>query len=135
MTFRGVSSRILDKNGALTPAEWTEIKRHPANTHAILSRVSAFESFAWTAAVHHEKLDGSGYCWGFTEERLDQSARALRVADIYDALTSDRPYRGGLPPDQAIRILEKDAGTQLCARSVDAARELAKSGAWTMRAI
>jgi HD-GYP domain-containing protein (c-di-GMP phosphodiesterase class II) len=97
--------------------------------------VSAFESFAWTAAVHHEKLDGSGYCWGFTEERLDQSARALCVADIYDALTSDRPYRRGLIPDEAIAILQKDAGTALCARSVDAARELSKSGTWTMQAI
>jgi HD-GYP domain-containing protein (c-di-GMP phosphodiesterase class II) len=55
------------------------------------------------------------------------------VADIYDALTSDRPYRGGMPADDAIAIMQKDAGTALCARSVDAARDLAKSGAWTMQ--
>jgi len=126
----GVSSRILDKNGSLTPEEWAEVRRHPDNTFAILSRVTAFASFAWTAAIHHEKLDGSGYSWGLEGSRIDQSARLLAVADIYDALTSDRPYRPGLSPADAVRILEKDAGTKLCARSIDAVRELTRAGEW-----
>ena len=119
----GVSNRILDKNGPLTPAERGEVARHPLFTWDILSRVGAFRDFAWTAATHHEKLDGSGYPWGLTATELDQPARVLAVADIWEALTADRPYRAGMPVEKALGILEKERGTGLCPEAVDALHE------------
>lgn len=105
----GVSNRILDKPGALTAAERQEVERHPKYTLSILSRVGAFGAFAWTAALHHEKLDGSGYPWGLGARQLDRSARVLAVVDVYEALTSDRPYRAGMTREKTLGILRGDA--------------------------
>lgn len=116
----GVSSRTLDKAGPLTPEERTEIERHPLHTWEILSRVHAFGDFARTAALHHEKLDGSGYPWGVGGDELHSEARVLAVADIYEALTADRPYRAGMAPEAALAILYRDRGTRLCADAVGA---------------
>jgi putative nucleotidyltransferase with HDIG domain len=116
----GVSNGILDKPGRLTEEERTMIELHPAFTWEILSRVEAFSPFARTAALHHEKLDGSGYPWKVTGAELDRPARVLCVADIYEALTADRPYRAGMPAERALSILRSDAGTRLCADAVDA---------------
>jgi HD-GYP domain-containing protein (c-di-GMP phosphodiesterase class II) len=122
----GVSNRILDKPGALTPAEWTQVQQHPKYTLSILSQVSAFGDFAWTAALHHEKLDGTGYPWGLKAKQLDLAARILAVVDIYDALTTDRPYRAGFTHEQAMEIILKDRDTKLCARVVDVAATMTK---------
>jgi len=116
----GVSNRILDKNGPLEPDERREVERHPLYSWEILSRVRAFEDFARLASVHHEKLDGSGYPWGLRAEELDQSARALVVADIWEALTADRPYRTGMPHAKAMGILESERGTKLDGACIDA---------------
>jgi HD-GYP domain-containing protein (c-di-GMP phosphodiesterase class II) len=75
----GVSSRILDKPGALTPDERRAIERHPLHTWEILSHVSAFAELAPVASAHHEKLDGSGYPWGLAREQLDFPSRILAV--------------------------------------------------------
>ena len=114
----GVSSRILEKPAALTPAEIVAMQKHPMATLSILSRVRVFGDFAWTASLHHEKLDGSGYPWGLTGKHLDQAARILVVADMYDALISDRPYRPGMTHDGAMAILRSDARQRICDRSV-----------------
>ena len=116
----GVSSRILDKPAALTADERTEIERHPAMSYEILNRVSVFRGFARMASLHHEKLDGSGYPWGVGGDELEESARILAVADIYDALTSERPYRGAMSPAEAMSVIARDRGPRLCARVVDA---------------
>lgn len=116
----GVSNRILDKPGPLTGDEWRAVVRHPLHTWEILSRVGAFVSFARTAALHHEKLDGSGYPWQLSASELDLPARILCVADIYEALTSDRPYRAALSRDHALAILRRNAGTRLCPDAVAA---------------
>jgi putative nucleotidyltransferase with HDIG domain len=116
----GVSNRILDKAGPLTGAERAAMERHPANSFEILQRVSAFRDFAWTAATHHEKLDGSGYPYRLTGADLDASARCLVVADIYDALTTDRPYRPGMEKARAFEVIDADAGTKLCETAVEA---------------
>ena len=116
----GVSNLILDKPGALTEQERAEVMRHPVHTWEILSRVGAFAHFARTAALHHEKLDGSGYPWRVRGNELDTPARLLAVADMYEALTADRPYRVGMPRVKALGILRGDAGTKLCARAVEA---------------
>lgn len=116
----GVSSRILDKPGRLTADERGEIERHPAMSFEILNRVNVFRGFARMASLHHEKLDGSGYPWGVGGDELEEGARILAVADIYDALTSERPYRGAMSPGDAMAIIARDRGPRLCARVVDA---------------
>ncbi len=121
----GVSSRILDKPGKLTPAEFAEVRKHPALTHNVLNLVSPFRSFAATAAAHHEKLDGSGYHRGLTARELSLPARILAVADIYEALSSERPYRPPMPLERISSILRSERETRLCAESVDALLTLA----------
>jgi HD-GYP domain-containing protein (c-di-GMP phosphodiesterase class II) len=116
----GISNRVLDKSGPLDASERSAVERHPVFTWEILRRVGAFADFARSAASHHEKLDGSGYPWRLGGDDLDASARILVVADIYEALTATRPYRGGLGPDAALAIMEKDRGTRLDARVLDA---------------
>ena len=116
----GVSSRILDKPGALTLDERKAIERHPLYTWEILSRVSAFAELATVASAHHEKLDGSGYPWGLKASNLELSSRILAVADVYEALTSDRPYRVGMSRDDALAIISRDRDTKLCGKAIDA---------------
>ena len=124
----GVSSRILEKPGKLDAVERAEIERHPAYSWEILSRVGAFASFARLAAVHHEKLDGSGYPWKLTAADLDTPMRILVVADMYEALTADRPYRAGLTHEAALAILERDAPVKVCAAVVSALAGLPERG-------
>lgn len=122
----GISSGILDKSAPLTADERLEVERHPRFTWEILQRVSAFSDFAWVAAVHHEKLDGTGYPWRLTGAQLDMPARILAVADIYEALRADRPYRAGMPPERAMEILRAQNGTALCPQAVGAVEALVR---------
>ena len=118
----GVSNRILDKPGPLTSDERRALERHPVHTFEILSRVAAFSEFSLTAALHHEKLDGSGYPWRQGSARLDLPARILTAADMYDALTAHRSYRAAFPPEAALTVLRRDvASGKLDARVVDCA--------------
>lgn len=116
----GVSNRILDKAGPLTEEEWAAVRAHPIHTWSILSQVGLFRPIARTAAVHHERLDGEGYPWGFDESGLGPSDRILAVADIYDALTSDRPYRSGWTPEDVLRALHEMEGQAVDAEVVEA---------------
>ncbi|MDB4884309.1 MAG: hypothetical protein JWL95_3075 [Gemmatimonadetes bacterium] len=120
----GVSNLILDKDGPLTSAERERMEQHPRFTLEILQRVSAFRGFALTAATHHEKLDGSGYPWGLNGGGLDLPARILVVSDIYDALSSDRPYRQGMDEAAITSIMERDRGLRLCPVALDALRDV-----------
>jgi HD-GYP domain-containing protein (c-di-GMP phosphodiesterase class II) len=95
--------------------------------------VRAFADFARPAALHHEKLDGSGYPWGLAGDALDPSERVLVVVDIYEALTADRPYRAGMPPEKAFGILEQDRGTKLCPRALDALAAAVAAGDGVVR--
>ena len=125
----GISNRILDKPGGLTGEEYEEIKRHPKITHDILSRVGPFRPIAETAASHHEKLDGSGYHRGIGAEDLDLPARILAVADIYDALSADRPYHRALPQEKVIDILREESATRIDPECVAVLEDLAAAGA------
>ena len=116
----GVSSRILDKPGPLNSRERAEMREHPRYTWEILKRVRAFEDFAMLAALHHEKLDGSGYPWGRTADDLDMPARVLVVCDIYEAITESRAYRTGLTTAQAMQILREQSGLWLDTDAVEA---------------
>jgi HD-GYP domain-containing protein (c-di-GMP phosphodiesterase class II) len=116
----GVSNLVLDKAGPLDADERAAIETHPAHTWAILSRIPALAGIARTASLHHEKLDGTGYPWRVGADDLDRPARLLVVADIYEALTADRPYRAGLSRDAALRLLERDRGTKVDGEALDA---------------
>ncbi len=116
----GISNRILDKAGPLDSAERAAMERHPEYTWEILGKVSAFSSFAWQAATHHEKLDGSGYPFRLRGDALDSASRLMVVADIYDALTADRPYRAGMSHEKAISILHSERDTKIDGACLDA---------------
>jgi len=113
----GVSSLILDKPGKLDEQEWAQMRRHPELTVRILGRVDALRAIAEVAGAHHERLDGRGYHRGVTGERLSLPARILAVADVYEALTAQRPYRGPLSPEEALAIMRRDVPTALDANA------------------
>ena len=98
----GVSNRILDKPGALSDGEWSAVRRHPRLSMVILRAVPALAPVARLSATHHERLDGSGYPYGLTASELKLPDRILQVADVTDALTSERPYREALSPDEGL---------------------------------
>jgi HD-GYP domain-containing protein (c-di-GMP phosphodiesterase class II) len=110
----GISNLILDKPGKLTPEEITEMRKHPAYTHQILSQVEGFKDLAELAAAHHEQLDGHGYHRGLDASQLSTPARILAVADIYEALTAKRPYRQDLTTEEVSTIMRKKLGWGIC---------------------
>ena len=125
----GVPNSILDKAAALNDREWALVRAHPAHTLQILEAVPVFRDFAFDAACHHERLDGSGYHRGYPAGRLSPTARALAVADVADALLADRPYRASLDPEDALRILKADcARGALCRASVFAIADIVANG-------
>lgn len=107
----GVSNQVLDKPGKPDEAEWASIRSHPVESEAILKRVEAFRDIAPVAAAHHERLDGKGYPYGLMGDDICLEARILTVADVFDALSADRPYRAAMPISKALSILDQDAGT------------------------
>jgi len=108
-----VPNSILDKTGKLDTAEWAIMQEHPALTRAILGRVGQFRELAYVAGAHHEKLDGSGYPDRLCAEELSLEARILTVADMYGAITEDRPYRRGSTPERALAMMQRDAAGKL----------------------
>jgi putative nucleotidyltransferase with HDIG domain len=116
----GVSNRILDKRGPLTESEWAQVKRHPRYTRSILEHVAGWRGLAFVAAAHHERLDGSGYHLGLTAAELPKAARVIAVADVYEALAADRPYRAGLPRDEVVRLLRRETPHALDVECVEA---------------
>ena len=105
----GVPNSILDKPGKLTPEERLRIESHPRLSEEVLRRVASFSGIAEVAGAHHEKLDGSGYWRGTSGDRISSAARTLAVADIYEALTAERPYRVALSHEQALAIVSREA--------------------------
>jgi HD-GYP domain-containing protein (c-di-GMP phosphodiesterase class II) len=108
-----ISNRILDKPAPLTRAEFARIREHPVITERILSRVPGCEPLAATAGAHHERLDGSGYPRGLSAADLTLPARVLAVADVYEALTSARPYRPARSSREALAIIRDDVPKRL----------------------
>jgi putative nucleotidyltransferase with HDIG domain len=115
-----ISNRILDKPGGLSKAEGAQIREHPLITARILERIDGFAHLAPLAAAHHERLDGSGYPYGLTAENLTLPMRVLAVADVFEALTSARPYRPALTAEEALATLRAQAPARLDADAVDA---------------
>ncbi|MBD5804724.1 Cyclic di-GMP phosphodiesterase response regulator RpfG [Azoarcus sp. Aa7] len=107
----GVPDRILKKAGRLTDEEWQEMRRHPEIGAAILggSDNPVLQMAAEVALHHHERFDGGGYPHGVAGEAIPLAARIVAVADVFDALTSDRCYRPALPVDRALGMIEHGA--------------------------
>jgi HD-GYP domain-containing protein (c-di-GMP phosphodiesterase class II) len=103
----GVSNSVLDKPAKLDPEEWAAMQRHAALGEMILSRIAAFGDLATIAGAHHERLDGKGYPRGLRGDQIPLEVRIVTTADIFDALTADRPYRAALPITDALSIMKE----------------------------
>lgn len=106
----GVSNSVLDKPGKLDSDEWESMRRHSGMSEAILSRISAFSDLSRVAGAHHERLDGRGYPNGLRGGEIDMETRIISAADVFDALTAERPYRAAMPVSKALAILWEGAG-------------------------
>ncbi|QTA90767.1 HD domain-containing phosphohydrolase [Desulfonema magnum] len=100
-----VPSELLEKPGNLTDEDYCVIKTHPYYTYQILKSIEGFDEIAKWAGFHHERLDGRGYPFHLTAEKLDQGSRIMAVADIFTAITEDRPYRKGMKQDMVKSVL------------------------------
>jgi HD-GYP domain-containing protein (c-di-GMP phosphodiesterase class II) len=107
----GVSNLILDKPGKPTEDEFRQIRQHAEFSHRILQQVDAFRNeLATVASAHHERLDGRGYHLGISGENISFATRVLTVADIFEAMSAQRPYRDAMEWEQIEQILKKDVG-------------------------
>src|SRR5581483_2079527 len=109
----GVPEPVLRKDGPLTPEEWALMRRHPLIGAQIIAPFDFLADGALVVRHHHERWDGSGYPDGLAGEAIPLGARIVAVADVYDALTSERPYRSALPADRAVAYLRAEAGRTL----------------------
>lgn len=101
----GVSSGILDKPGLLTETEWERVRTHPYLTARTFSKPPALGAIGQLAALHHERIDGSGYPSGLTGESIPMTARVIAAADVYHASVEPRPQRSAREPDEARALL------------------------------
>jgi putative two-component system response regulator len=118
----GVADEILLKPGPLTPAERRAMQRHATIGHDILSgsKLDLLELAATIAWTHHERVDGTGYPRGLDGSEIPLEGRIVAVVDVYDALTSDRPYRAALTHERALALMCTGKGTQFDAIVLDA---------------
>ena len=108
----GISEKILQKKAKLSKAEFEDIKRHPQIGADILRPIKFLHNIIPLIFYHHERWDGKGYPSGIEREEIPIGARIIAVSDVYQALTSDRPYRKAYSKKKAMKILEEGSGTQ-----------------------
>jgi diguanylate cyclase (GGDEF)-like protein len=113
-----IDENILNKPGKLTEDEYEELKRHPEISYRILSSVNDMSEIADYVLSHHERWDGNGYPKGLKGEEIPMKSRIIAIADAYDAMTSERAYRGALSKEVAVGELIKHSGTQFDAEIV-----------------
>ncbi len=116
----GIDDQVLHKPGQLTDAEYEQIKLHPQLGYEILKGVRQLDSVLPIVLHHHEAWDGSGYPHGLKESAIPRMARIMAVADAFDAMSSDRPYRKGMSDDKLDAILRSGAGKQWDPEVIDA---------------
>ena len=109
----GVPEHILRKQGPLTDEEWIAMRRHPLTGAQIVAPLEFFADAALIVRHHHERHDGSGYPDGLKGDGIPVGSRIVAIADVYDALTSERPYRRKLARAEAVQIMRDDAGLTL----------------------
>ncbi len=115
----GVEDSVLRKPGKLTDEEYTQIKQHPVLGFEILKGIRPFRKILPAVRHHHEAWDGTGYPDGLSGESIPRDAQVIAVADAFDAMTSDRPYRPGMPVPKVIEIFREGRGRQWAADVVD----------------
>ena len=108
----GIPDSILRKPGRLDPEEYALMKKHPEYGWAVLRMLPGFERAALDILHHHENFDGKGYPAGLKELEIPVVSRIVSVIDAFDAMVSSRPYRVGLPHEEAVRRLVESSGTQ-----------------------
>ena len=108
----GVPDKILQKAGALNNEEFAILREHPTIGRRILEGVKGFHPYLPVVELHHENWNGKGYPLGLEQDRTPLQARIVKIADAYDAMTSDRPYRRGMSDAEAVRRLEEASGTE-----------------------
>jgi PAS domain S-box-containing protein len=106
----GLPDEILQKPGPLTEAEWVVMRKHPQYAYQMLSPISYLNQALIIPYYHHERWNGSGYPHGLKGEDIPLFARLFAIVDVWDALSSDRPYRKALPPKDVTDFLEQEAG-------------------------
>jgi HD-GYP domain-containing protein (c-di-GMP phosphodiesterase class II) len=116
----GIPTQVLEKHSPLDESEWILMRAHPEMGLTLLDRAGQSSREVLAVLYHHERLDGSGYPYGLKAESIPIEARIVAVADTYDALTSDRPYRRACSPAEARRVLVEEAGSRLDSRAVSA---------------
>jgi len=116
----GTPAAILEKKGKLTDEEYQIVKNHPSMGARILEPISAYAQVIPMVEQHHEKYDGTGYPNGISGEAIYPGARILAVADVFDALTSDRPYRPGWEWERAYKLIREEAGRHFDPKVVEA---------------
>ena len=114
----GIRDNVLLKADKLSADEFSHIQEHPSIGASILQTIPSISDILPVVLSHHERMDGHGYPQGLVGQAIPIWARMTAVADTYDALTSDRPYRKGMPHDKALEIIAQVSGSQLCPDSV-----------------
>ncbi len=109
----GVSNSVLDKPGKLTDEEYESVKMHAVYTGEILERIKPFRELAQVSSAHHERLDGKGYPLGLKSENIALETRIITTADIFDAITAERPYRGAMSVDKTLSIMSNSIDTAI----------------------
>jgi putative nucleotidyltransferase with HDIG domain len=125
----GIPAAILDKPGKLTDQEYETIKTHPQIGARILKPIEEYASIIPVVLHHHERFDGKGYPKGLEGNSIPFGARILAVADVFDAMKSDRPYRSGMPLERVMGIIQEESGRQFDPEVVEALRKVIYSNA------
>lgn len=124
----GIRPEVLNKNGKLTDEEFAEIKSHSSLGYKTLKDISIMPELATGAESHHERPDGKGYPRGLKGDEIPRVAQIIAVADTFDAMYSDRPYRKRMNFEKAVSIIKEVSGTQLTTDVVDAFLRLVEQG-------
>ncbi len=108
----GIEDEILNKKGKLTPEEYDKIKQHTVIGYEIILQAGMFNELLPAIRSHHERIDGRGYPDGLVGDEIPQMAKILAISDAFDAMVADRPYRKGLPVEEALQEIRRGSGTQ-----------------------
>lgn len=127
----GTPDSIINKEGRLDPEEWAIVKRHPICGAELLEPIAMMRPYVPVVRSHHENFDGSGYPDGLAGDQIPLTVQIVKIADYYDAITSDRPYRQPMSVREACETLEGESGRAFPPALVSAFVELVHAAPWT----